>query len=81
MFCHVTCHVIPISHVAMHGSTNCDVFRGTYDEIECHRFSDEYGMRHKIYDNFLLVVIVGYLTRTFCDDVLFVTMVSPKYNL
>jgi hypothetical protein len=29
----------------------------------------------------LLVVIVGYLTRTFCDDVLFVTMVSPKYNL
>jgi hypothetical protein len=65
----------------MHDSTNCDIFKGTYDEIKCHRFCDESGMRHKIYDDFLMIVIVVHLTRTFCDDVLFVTMVSPKYNL
>jgi hypothetical protein len=75
------CHVISIGHVAMHGSTNCDVFRGTYDETERHSFSDEFDVRHKIYDDFLLIVIVVYLTRTFYDDVLFVTMASPKYNM
>jgi hypothetical protein len=64
----------------MHGTTNFDVFKGTYDETERHRFSDEFGMFHKIYDDFLLVVIVVYLTRTFYDDDLFVTMASPKYK-
>jgi hypothetical protein len=81
MFCHVTYNVITIGHVAMHGTTNCDVFRDIYDAIECHRCSDEFDVRHKIYDDFLLIVIVVYLTRTFCDDVLFVTMASPKYNM
>jgi hypothetical protein len=38
-------------------------------------------MCHKIYDSFLMIVIVAYLTRTFCDDDLFVTMMSPKYNM
>jgi hypothetical protein len=65
----------------MHDTTNCDVFRGTYDEIDRHRFSDEYAMRHKIYDGFLMIVIVVYLTRTFCDADIFVTMTSPIYNL
>jgi hypothetical protein len=67
--------------VAIHVSMNCDVFRVAYDKIECHRFSDESNVRHKIYDDFLMNVIVVYLTRTFCDDDLFVTIVSPKYNL
>jgi hypothetical protein len=67
--------------MAMHVSTICDVFKGTYDEIECHRFSDEAGMRHRIYDDFLIIVIVGYLTRTFCDGGFFVTKTSPKHNL
>jgi hypothetical protein len=62
----------------MHVSTNGDVFRGTYDETECHRFSDESGMRHRIYDDFLIIIIASYLTRTFCDDGFFVTMTSPK---
>jgi hypothetical protein len=65
----------------MHGSMNCDVFRVTYDKIECHRFSDESDVRHKIYDNFLMIVIMVYLTRTFYDDDLFVIMASPKYNM
>ena len=65
----------------MHDTTNCDVFRGTYDEIARHRFSDEYAMRHKIYDNFLMIVIVVYLTRTFYDDGFFVTISSPKQNM
>jgi hypothetical protein len=65
----------------MHGRTNCDVFKGTCDKIERHRFSDKSSARHKIYDNFLMIVIVVYLTRTFYDDDLFVTMASPKYNL
>jgi hypothetical protein len=81
MFCHVTYHVITISHMAMHVSTNCDVFRGNYDEIECHRFSDEDSMCHRIYDDFLIIVIVLYLTRTFCDNGFFVTMTSPKHNM
>jgi hypothetical protein len=81
MFCHVTYHIITISHVAMHDCMNYDVFRLTYDKIECHRFSDESDARHKIYDNFLMIVIIVYLTRTFCDDDLFDTMASPKYNL
>ena len=67
--------------MAMYGGTNCDVFGGTYDEIERHRFSDESSVRHKFYDDFFMIVIVVYLTRTFYDDDLFVTMVSPKYNL
>jgi hypothetical protein len=37
-------------------------------------------MRHKIYDDLLMIVIVVHLTRTFCDDGLFVTMTSQKYN-
>jgi hypothetical protein len=65
----------------MHGSMNCDVFRCAYDEIEHHRFSDKFNVRHKIYDSFLIIVILVYLTRTFYDDDLFVTMASPKYNL
>jgi hypothetical protein len=65
----------------MHGSTNCDVFRCAYDEIECHMFSDKPSARHKIYDDFLMIVIVVYLTRTFYDDGIFVTMASLKYNL
>jgi hypothetical protein len=48
---------------------------------ECHRFSDESDVGHKIYDDFLMIIIIIYLTRTFCDDDLFVTMASPKYNL
>jgi hypothetical protein len=69
------------SHVAMHVNTNCDVFIMTYDKIECHRFSDEFDVCHKLYDVFLMIVIVVYLTRTFCDDDLFVTTMSPKHNL
>jgi hypothetical protein len=34
---------------------NCDIFRHTYDELECHRFSEDYSARHKIYDAFLLI--------------------------
>jgi hypothetical protein len=74
-----TSHVI--SHVEMHNYMNCDVFRHTYDELERHRFSDDCGVCHKIYDDFPLIVIVVHLTRTFCDDDLFVTMTSPKYKL
>jgi hypothetical protein len=77
---HITCH-ITIGYVAMLVSTNCDVFRMTYDKIECHRFSDEIDVCHKIYDDFLMIVIVVYLTRTFCDDDLFITTSSPKYNM
>jgi hypothetical protein len=29
----------------------------------------------------LMIVIVANLTRTFCDDDLFITMTSPKYNM
>jgi hypothetical protein len=36
------------SHVAMHVNTNRDVFIMTYDKIECHRFSDEFDVRHKL---------------------------------
>jgi hypothetical protein len=39
--------------MSTYGSTNCDVFGGTYDEIERHEFSDESSVRHKIYDDFL----------------------------
>jgi hypothetical protein len=67
--------------MAMHGSTNRDIFRVTYDKIECHRFSDESDVSHKIYDNFLMIVIIVYLTRTFCDNDLFVTVASLKYNM
>jgi hypothetical protein len=65
----------------MHGSTNHDIFTLTYDKIECHRFSDESDVRHKIYDNFLMIVIIVYLTRTFCDNDLFVIVASLKYNM
>jgi hypothetical protein len=85
-FCHkyfatstATSHVI--GHVEMHNCMNCDVFRHTYDELEHHSFSDDCGVRHKIYDDFSIIIIVVHLTRTFCDDDLFVTMVSPKYKL
>jgi hypothetical protein len=64
----------------MHATINCDVFRGNYDERERHKFSDESDVRHKIYDDFLMIVIVVYLTRTFYDDGLFVTMASSKYK-
>jgi hypothetical protein len=40
-----------ISHVKRHNCMNYDVFRHTYDELEHHRFSDDCGMRHKIYDD------------------------------
>jgi hypothetical protein len=33
-----------ISHVERHNCMNCDVFRHTYDELECHRFSDNCGV-------------------------------------
>jgi hypothetical protein len=67
--------------MAMYGGTNCDVFGGTYDEIERHRISDESSVRHKIYDDFWIIVIVVYLTRAICDDDLFVTIASAKHNL
>jgi hypothetical protein len=54
--------------VERHGCTNCDIFTHTYDELECHRFSDDCGVRYKIYDDFLLIIIVVYLIRTFCDN-------------
>jgi hypothetical protein len=60
---------------------NYDIFKHTYDKLEHNKFSDNYGVRHKIYDDFLLIFIVIHLTRTFCDDDLFVTMASPKNKL
>jgi hypothetical protein len=57
------------------------MFLNTYDKLEHHKFRDDCGVRHKIYDNFLLIIIVVHLTRTFCDDDLFVTMTSPKNKL
>jgi hypothetical protein len=75
----VMSHVI--NHVKMHNCMNCDIFRHTYDKLEHHRFSDDCGVHHKIYDDFSLIIIVVHLTRTFCDDDLFVTMASPKYKL
>jgi hypothetical protein len=69
-----------ISHVETHNCMNCDIFRHTYDELECHRFSDDCSVRHKIYGNFLLIVIVVHLRQTFCDNDLFLTMASPKYK-
>jgi hypothetical protein len=87
MFCHVSCHITyhaifcyVISHVERHHCMNCDIFRHTYDELECHRFSDNCDGCHKIYDKFLLIIIIVHLTRTFCDDGVFVTMASPKYK-
>jgi hypothetical protein len=74
-----TSHII--KHVEKHNCMNYDVFIHSYDELEPHRFSDNCGVHHKICDDFLLIVIVVHLTRTFCDDDLFVTMVSPKYKL
>jgi hypothetical protein len=73
-----TSHII--NHVERHNCMNYDVFRHTYDKLECHRFSDDCGVRQKIYDGFLLIVIVVHLTRTLCYDDLFVTMASPKYK-
>jgi hypothetical protein len=70
-----------ISHVERHNHMNYVIFRHSYDELECHRFSDDCGVHHKIYDDFSLIIIVVHLTRTFCDDDLFVTMASPKYKL
>jgi hypothetical protein len=70
-----------ISHVEMHNCMNCDIFRPTYDELECHSFSDDCGVCHKIYDDFSLIIKVVHLTRTFCDDELFVTMASQEYKL
>jgi hypothetical protein len=61
LFCHV------ISLVEKHDCTNCDIFRHTYDKLQCHRFSNVCGVRHKIYDNFFIVIVV-HLTHTFCDD-------------
>jgi hypothetical protein len=60
---------------------DCDVFKKTYKKLKHHKFSDDFGVRHKIYDDFLLIVIVVHLTRTFCDDDLFVIMVLPKNKL
>jgi hypothetical protein len=70
-----------INHVERHNCMNCDIFRHTYDKLECHRFSDNCGVRHKIYDDFLIIIIVVHLTRTFCDNDLFVIMASSKYKL
>ena len=75
------CHVNINNHVAMQGCMDCDVFRDTYDKVERHWFSDECGARHKICDSFLQIVIGAHLTRTFCDDGLFITMASLEYNL
>jgi hypothetical protein len=74
-----TSHII--NHVEMNNCMNCDIFRHTYDELEYHRYSDDCSVRHKIYDDFSLIVIVVHLTCTFCDDDLFVILVSPKYKL
>jgi hypothetical protein len=74
-----TSHII--SHVEMHNWMDCDVFRHIYDKLECHSFSDNCGVRHKIYDDFSLIVIFVHLTHTFCGDDLFVTMTTPKYKL
>jgi hypothetical protein len=68
-----------ISHVEMHNCMNCDVLRHTYDELEHHSFSDDCDVRHKIYDDFLLIIIVVHLTLTYYNDDIFVTMASPKY--
>jgi hypothetical protein len=68
-FCHkdfAVSHVI--SHVERHNCMNCDIFKHTYDKLEHHKFSDDCGVRQKIYDDFLLIVIVVHLTHTFCDD-------------
>jgi hypothetical protein len=56
-------------------------FLDTYDELERHRFSDDCGVHRKINDDFLLIVIVVRLTRTICDNGLFITMASAKYKL
>jgi hypothetical protein len=47
-----------INHVEIHICMNYDIFRHNNDELERHRFSDDCGVRHKIYDDFLLIVIV-----------------------
>jgi hypothetical protein len=70
-----------ISHVERHKCMNCDIFKHTYNKLEHHKFSDDCGVRHKIYDSFSILVIIVYLTRTFCDNDLFITMVPPKNKL
>jgi ribosomal protein L33 len=67
--------------VERHNCINCDVFKHTYDKLERYKFSDNCGVHHKIYNDFLLIIIVVHLTCTFCDDDLFVTMASPKYKI
>jgi hypothetical protein len=49
-----------------------------YDDLERHKFYDEYIFRHYIYDIFLYFVIKGLLTRTFCDDGIFVIESSQQ---
>jgi hypothetical protein len=49
-----------------------------YDDLERHKFYDNYIFRHYIYDIFLPFVIKGLLTRTFCDDGIFVTESSQQ---
>jgi hypothetical protein len=97
IICHVACHIIIsmtnifiinvspcqllFNHVERHECMNCDILRHNYDELEWHIFSDDCDAHHKIYDDFLLIIVVLHLTRTFCDDDLFVTMALPKYKL
>jgi hypothetical protein len=70
-----------ISHVERQKRMNCGIFKHTYDKLKHHKFNNDCGVRHKIYDDFLLIVIVVHLTCTFCDDDLFLTMASPKNKL
>jgi hypothetical protein len=49
-----------------------------YDDLERHKFYDEYIFRHYIYDIFLPFVIKGLLACTFCDDGIFITESSQQ---
>jgi hypothetical protein len=70
--------VTKLSPGKWYNTTLYDVLGLVYDNLERHKFYDEYIFRHYIYDLFLRFVIKDLLTRTFCDDDIFVTESSQQ---
>jgi hypothetical protein len=90
VFCHVSCHAsVFMTNIFVtklprgNGSTLylMTFLSLVYDDLECHRFYDEYIFCHYIYDVFLPFVIKLPLTRTFCDDGLFVMESSQQQRI